>query len=33
LLDCAAIVRYLSKRHADVLAEFNKIAASATLEG
>ena len=33
LLDCAAVVRYLSKRHADVLAEFNKIAASATLEG
>jgi hypothetical protein len=33
LLDCAAVVRYLSKRHADVLTEFNKIAASATLEG
>jgi len=33
LLDCAAVVRYLSKRHADVLAEFHKIAASATLEG
>jgi hypothetical protein len=33
MLDCAAVVRYLSRRHADVLTEFNKITASAALDG